>query len=300
VKICSLVTIYKPNTEEVKQNLKILLQYSDSIYLLFNSPVAAELQFDERIISIDNKKNIGISKAINKGVGQAAIDGYKYGILFDQDSYLTKANYLKMLNEFNEEEKSHQIACIGPSIISYNKVIKTPWHFINNKLPVKTSNIESVQNVITSGMLINTNIFLSLGGFDENYPVDNCDFLYCWKCIYNKYFVLQSKDAYISHIIGNNSKKIFGRNLHFHAPYRNYFMVRDTLNVCFKIKETPSYFRRLHNLFFLPWRMMLFLLLCNERGLRIKMYFWGLKDFLLNKHGFGSVAEILEATTKKE
>jgi rhamnosyltransferase len=293
MKICSLITIYKPDIVKLEQNIQIILEYSDVIYLLFNSCVIDEFQYDTRIISIDNKKNIGLSKAINRGIKQAAEDGYQYAILFDQDSYITNENFIKLFAEMQQEEKHQKVMCIGPSLNIRNNIIAIP-NWSKNRRKTKSNCICSVNNIITSGMLVNTHNFLQIRGFNENFPVDFCDFLFCWKAIYNGYAILQSMDAYIIHEIGTNYMKVCVHTIHFHAPYRNYFLVRDTLNICLREKETPLMIR-FRYLFFLPIRMTLFLILLDKKLARLKMYWCGLKDFFMAKPGFGSIAGILDA-----
>jgi rhamnosyltransferase len=291
--ICSLITVYKPDIAKLKFNIEIMLQYSGSIYLLFNSSIIPEFQFDTRIVLIDNKKNIGISRAINKGINLAVKDGYEYAILFDQDSILTRDDFEKLFSEMCYEEKTGKIACIGPSLnIRNNKIRIRNW--ICNKKIVQSKEVVSVNNIITSGMLINIKNFLDINGFNEDFPVDFCDFLFCWKAICNGYSVIQSKNAYINHEVGNYDVKIFGHTISIHAPYRNYFLVRDTLNVCFRVKETPLQIR-FRFLIFLPIRIFLFLFLLDKKKMRLKMYWIGFIDFLLNKKHFGSIANILDA-----
>jgi rhamnosyltransferase len=270
-----------------------MLEYSDVIYLLFNSCVIDEFQFDTRIVNIDNKKNIGLSKAINRGIKQAHEAGYQYAILFDQDSYLTNENFTKLLAEMQYEERHQKIMCIGPSLNVRNNIITIPsWS--KNSRKAKSNCVCSVNNIITSGMIVNMHNFIQIHGFNENFPVDFCDFLFCWKAIYNGYMVLQSIDVYIIHEIGTNYMKLHEHTIHFHAPYRNYFLVRDTLNVCLREKETPLLIR-FRYLFFLPLRMLLFLLFLDKKLLRLKMYWRGLEDFFMTKHGFGSISRMLNA-----
>jgi rhamnosyltransferase len=293
MKICSIITIYKPNIIKLKENIENMLQYSNVVYLLFNSPIIDYLQFDERIICIDNKKNIGLSKAINIGVSQAASDGYSYAILFDQDSSLTKENFILLFNEFIEEEKYQKIMCIGPSLDVRNNKIVTP-NWVKTNLKVKSENVYSVYHIITSGMLVNINNFLMVNGFNEEYPVDGCDSSFCWKSLSKGYVVLQSKDAYIFHEVGTHAIKIFNHAIHFHAPYRNYFFIRETLNICFVLKETP-FIVRCHKLLYFPFRMLLYILALDKKPLRLKMYVLGFRDFFCKRHGFASISKILNA-----
>jgi len=288
--ICSFITVYMPQVAKLKKNIEIILQYSDVVYLLFNSPVLLELQFSSKIIIIDNGKNIGISRAINKGVNIAIKSGYEYAVLFDQDSILTRENFEIMFFEICKNEK---IACMGPSLNVRNNVIPiNSW--VKNDNFVFSNNVISVNNIITSGMLVNIRVFEAVNGFNEDFPVDFSDFVFCWRALYNGYFVVQNRNAYLIHEVGNRGMNVFGRTVHFHAPYRNYFLVRDTLNICFKTKETPLLIG-LRFFFFLPFRMLFYLFMLDNRFLRLKMYWLGFKDFFVNKKHFGSISNILNA-----
>ena len=293
MKICSLITVYKPDIDKLKQNIEIILQYSETVYLLFNSPVIAEFRQNDRIMIIDNKTNIGLSQAVNMGINHAMNNGYKYALLFDQDSYLIKENFEILFSKMRNEENFQKVACIGPSLNVYNNDIPIP-NWSKNKTKIMTDGVCSVNNIITSGMLVNIGNFTDVGEFDAQYPVDFCDFLFCWKCLYKGFVVLQSTSEYIHHEIGTNNLTLFGHTIHFHRPYRNYFLVRDTLNICLKQKETPFYIR-VRFLLLLSFRMILFLFILDDKYLRLKMYWLGFKDFLLSRRRFGSIANVLNA-----
>jgi rhamnosyltransferase len=288
-----IISYLEKNYYEDGIEIEKILEYSESVYLLFNSPVIDELLFDGRIFAVDNGKNIGISRAINRGINKAAQDGYCHALLFDQDSYMTADQCVRLFNEITAEEKHQKVACIGPSINSHGNMLPIPaWS--KNTVKIHTENVVSVNNLITFGMLINIPAFFDIGGFPENFPVDFSDFLFCWKAVYRGYIVLQSTDAYIIHEIGTNFVKIFGQTIHFHAPYRNYFLVRDTLNICFRVEETPLYIR-FRYFFFLPFRMLLFFVMLDNKWTRLKMYWLGIIDFFMGKSHFGSIDKVLGA-----
>ena len=160
-KICSLITVYNPDIAKLEYNIKIMLEYSDVIYLLFNSYIIDELQFDTRIVSVENMKNVGLSKAINRGIRQAHEAGYQYAILFDQDSYITKENFIKLFTEMQYEERWQRIMCIGPSLDVRDNIITIP-NWSKNKRKTKSNHVCSVNNIITSGMLVNIHNFIQV------------------------------------------------------------------------------------------------------------------------------------------
>ena len=292
MKICALITIFNPNLDKLIKNINQMMIYTSKIYLLQNSPETdLEKVLNEKVSVIDNKKNIGLSAAFNIGLKIAKDEGYDFAVLFDQDSFLSESDFNILFNEYNKYSIQHKVMCIGPSLNIYGNVLTTPKWSLNSKID---SEVDSVLNIITSGMLLNINYALEIGGFNDNFPVDFCDFFFCWKSLYNGFLILKSKKAYIKHEIGNSQIKIGKSTIHFHAPYRNYFLVRDTLNICFTEKETPTRIRIRYFIFLLP-RMILFLIKCDRKKDRLRMYKLGFKDFCSNKRKYGSIASELGA-----
>lgn len=291
--VCALVTLFNPDAKKTCASIREILGYADRVYLLFNSPVDESLLFDERITAIDNGGNVGLSMAFNVALKAAHDANYKFAVLFDQDSFLTAENFSIMYDEFSIVSHAQKVMCIGPSLCVYGQNINTPRWMLWKKIKAEV-NVLSVKNVITSGMLLNISEALKIGGFDETFPVDFCDFYFCYKALYNGYVVLKSKDSFIQHEIGNSNMKIGKSTIHFHAPYRNYFLVRDTLRIVFRCRETPTSIR-FRYLFFLPLRMILFIVRLDKKKERLNMYYLGFKDFIRKNYGFGSIGKLLNS-----
>lgn len=294
MKLCAFITCFNPDVEKLAKNVAEIQQYAEKVYLLVNSHFAFVLECEKSAVEmVFNGKNIGLSAAFNIGMKNALEAGFSDAILFDQDSFLEKSAFDKFFDEYKESRQKDKVMCIGPSLCIYGKTIATPKWTLNRKSPV-FDGLDSVKNVITSGMILNIKDALSIGAFDEKYPVDFCDFVFCWKALYNGFYVLKSRDVYLKHEIGNKNISFGNITIHFHAPYRNYFLVRDTLNIVFRQKETPVSIRFRYAFFLLP-RMTLFLVRCDRKTERLKMYWLGFKDYVLKRHAFGSIAGLLQA-----
>lgn len=290
---CAMITLFNPEYSKTVENIREILKYADRVYLLFNSPVNKDFIFDDRITVIDNGGNIGLSKAFNIALCRARDDGYNFSVLFDQDSYLTFDNFSIMYNQLIENSKLNNIMCIGPSLNVYGKLLPTPKWVYWKKIQTK-DDVISVKNIITSGMILNIQSALQIGGFDESFPVDFCDFYFCYKALYNRFYILKSNNAFIQHEIGNSNMTIGKTIIHFHSPYRNYFLVRDTLRIVFRCKETPLSIR-IRYLFFLPLRMILFIIKLDKKKERLRMYYLGFNDYIKRNYYFGSISKQLNA-----
>lgn len=294
MRTCAMITLFNPNEEKIKSNLAQISLYVQKIYLLVN---AASINIDFLKFShaeiILNGKNIGLSMAFNIALKKARAEGFVEAVLFDQDSFLSEENFNRMEGEFLELKKEKKVMCIGPSLNVRGNIIPTPkWTLSRRK--IGSNKVFSVKNVITSGMILDINAALEIGGFEETLPVDFCDFYFCWKALYNGYYILKSKDSFIDHEIGNGSIKIGKSTVHLHAPYRNYFLVRDTLRIVFRFKETPLCIRFRYFIFLFP-RMFLFFIKCDRKKERLRMYRLGFKDYCKKNYGFGSIANLLNA-----
>ncbi len=292
--VCAMITLFKPNEEKLKSNLAQISLYAEKIYLLVNAD-SIDIDFSEfpHAEIILNGKNIGLSAAFNIALKKAKSEGFDEAVLFDQDSFLSEENFKRMEVKFLELKKENKVMCIGPSLNVRGNIIPTPkWTLAKNK--ICSDKVFSVKNVITSGMILDINAALEIGSFEESLPVDFCDFYFCWKALYNGFYVLKSKDSFINHEIGSGSVKIGKSTIHLHAPYRNYFLVRDTLRIVFRFKETPLSIRFRYFFFLFP-RMFLFLIKCDRKKERLKMYILGFKDFFSKNYGFGSIAKLLNA-----
>lgn len=292
MKLCVLVTLYKPNREHLRSNITEFLSYSERVFLLNNSTENFNEFVSGSVEVVSNITNIGISRAVNIGIEHANRQGFDFAILFDQDSYLPNAMFELLWREFSELSRRERVACIGPSVKVRGNLILVPRWSRRTEKP--NHNCLEVYNIITSGMLVSIDTFRSLGGFEEWFPVDFSDFTYCWKSIDRGFKVFQSRDAILTHEIGNHGLRIHKGTIHFHSFYRNYFLVRDTLNVCLRRSETPIMIR-IRFLYQLPIRMLLFVLILDRRYRRLQMYTLGIIDFLRGVHGFGSIRSILGA-----
>lgn len=289
--ICALITLFYPDYEKLEKNIRQILSYADRIYLLANSKVDFDLK-NSSVVLIQNERNFGLSKSFNSGIRRAAEEGFEFAIFFDQDSFLSADNFERLFREMLRENKKNA-ACIGPSLKVRGNSINIPRWTRNGRFRT-SGDVLSVNNVITSGMLVNISAFRKVGGFDENFPVDFSDFTFCWNCIRGNYAVLQSMDALMSHEIGNSGMSLGKHTVHFHAPYRNYFLVRDTLNIIFRYKSTPLKVRVRFLLLF-PARLVLYFLKLDRKMERLRMCGYGLYDFVRGVHGFGKIADLLGA-----
>lgn len=225
MKLAGVVILFNPIVD-VLQNI---LSYKDKVnklYVIDNSEqtnVTFQRSFENNleVSFIHDGKNEGISKRINQAAKQAIDDGFDWLLTMDQDSYFEKDgfnNYLLNLKEYNN---LNDVAMVG---IEHNeeKFATTEGSFINTTL------------LITSGSIINLQIYKEIGGFDDNLFIDHVDHEYCLRATLRGFKIIKWNKSLLHHSIGEKSFhrslknfKLSERSLH--SPLRLYYMVRNYL-----------------------------------------------------------------------
>ena len=150
----------------------------------------------------------------------------------DQDSY------------FENDAAVEYFNCIS----LYNNIETTAMfgvEFLKQEDENKKCSPLEVTELITSGSVLNLNVYTAVKGFDEALFIDLVDHEYCYRSILFGYKIIQFKNIFLQHSLGTGFKgrsvatlKITNRT--FHSPVRIYYMVRNYLYVK---KKYASHFK---------------------------------------------------------
>ncbi|MEP6466980.1 MAG: hypothetical protein ABJB05_11780, partial [Parafilimonas sp.] len=93
-------------------------------------------------------------------------------------------------------------------------------------------NYAKVKFLITSGSVINLNLFQQVGDFDEKLFIDFVDTEYCFRSIQKGFKVIAFSNIYMHHNIGESIEKYSLKTLKktsrfFHSSTRLYYMTRN-------------------------------------------------------------------------
>lgn len=147
---------------------------------------ASEKKFDKKsmiykfdnISFIDNLENVGFAKANNQAALKATGD---YLFLLNSDTVLI-SEILRPLVEFYERNK--QIGILGPRLLNRTRTIQY-YGSVFGRYKYFGSRPRIVDFLSGAAMFINRQLFLEVGGFDENYFFYNEDLDLC-KTLKNK------------------------------------------------------------------------------------------------------------------
>jgi rhamnosyltransferase len=268
VALAGVVVLYNP-PEDVFCNIQTYLLDLQILYVIDNSDtintrLISRIKEEEKAVYISNQGNLGLAKALNMGAEFAIADGFQWLMTLDQDSRATKEMVSNMLDYILNCD-SDQAAIVSP----FHTDIKTQQ--------APKDGFEKCLTVMTSGNLVNLNIFQKVGPFLEKLFIDNIDDEYCLRVRKKGYQVIRVNSAILKHQLGNQSLYAWGIIVTHHNVFRRYYITRNRLYIFRKYKEAfPEYCRFLvkENL----KDLVKILLFEKEKIKKIKSMFFGYLD----------------------
>ncbi len=223
--IAGCVILYNPKKEDL-ENLKT---YSDKVNVLYvydNTENKSNEPYFENFTNVQyfsDLENKGLSIRLNQACRLAINDGYEYLLTMDQDSSFDEKNidlYFDSISNFENKEK---VAIFGTEY-NINEIKHNYPYFLE------------IDHVITSGAIMNLNLFDKIGGFDENLFIDCVDIDYCYAALKKNLFVIKFTNIYFKHSLGEpvlrTSNFSFSRKKKcrtIHSNIRIYYMYRNSL-----------------------------------------------------------------------
>ena len=221
-KIAGVVTLYEPTESEIS-NIDTYINDIDILYVIDNSKESniERIQKNEKIEYTFNNENIGVSKALNIGAKKAKKAGAEWLLTMDQDTRF-KENTLKEMKKVLEENDTSNIGII------------TPWHATKLEIEKPKESIDYPLEVMTSGNLVNLEIYEKIGGYKDWMFIDGIDIEYGLNLSKNGYKIMRLNYIEIDHNLGDILyknvlwKRAFISN---HNYLRRYYMVRNYLYI---------------------------------------------------------------------
>jgi rhamnosyltransferase len=183
--------------------------------------------------------NTGVAAALNTGLRRARALGYGWVITFDQDS---KPEPGFVAGLWATHERQPQAAVIGPRILeegmdgsTYRWVRRhprVPGFF--QRVPCDDVDLIGLTLLISSGSMIDLEVWTQLGGFDEALFIDYVDSDFCLGVLRSGRALAVSAGASLQHRLGARREgRFLGKDLRpmHHAPFRHYHLARNRVRV---------------------------------------------------------------------
>lgn len=275
--ICCLIITYNPD-DRLLNLINTINRQGCHIIIVDNSSSngglaiinSIENQYDVNIIKNDN--NLGIATALNQGVKEAIKCNFDFVLTFDQDS-TPFDNIISVIKEvYDSYPFKYEIGAIG---VSYESL------FVDRLKgnPQQEKYLEK-DYLITSGCLLCVKSFIEIGGFREDFFIDNVDIEYSLRLTKNGKKSLFTIKPGMIHKAGEPLiKKILGFNIisSNHNSFRRYFMSRNHVIVTRDYFFTNPYFILKLNFFYIL-SIIKMLIVEKDRKSKLKRSFKGFKD----------------------
>ena len=195
-----IIVVYNKALEDC-ESFQSLLQMTEkdsdlNLYVYDNSKLPQKIRVTEGVSILYNhdSNNSGVSIAYNLGARYAEKTHKKWILLLDQDTTLPK----RILNSYQEAlQKNPSLKLFAPMLMLQNGKIFSPciYKFKRGFHPKEvTSGVHSLYKLapVNSGMLINLNAFLEVGGYNNKVKLDFSDFQFIerFRRKYSTFYVL--------------------------------------------------------------------------------------------------------------
>lgn len=289
----ALVVLFHP-TEEHVQNLLRLKQRCAQVVAVDNSTQTdADLHQRMHALGIDIVTNFnrgGIAGAFNKGMEWLIAKDCTLLFTFDQDSVVPDDYFGKMIEASNRLTTSHFL--IGPKIFDINVDRYIPLLVMNRFSVTLTQMTDEDQgllpcsSLISSGSVMSTATYRTVGAFREDYFIDQVDTEYCFRAHREGVPVYINTALVMRHEIGKRiDRKIgFFKFIQWnYVPLRQYYSARNCIHLSRLYgRHLPS--ALLVNLITLG-QFLSILLYENNKLRKLSAMFAGILDGLLGRYG---------------
>lgn len=174
-----------------------------------------EMLKDKSIKYIANKKELGLSKTVNKGIIEAQKLGAEWILLLNEDNEITDNEFLGPYLQYIEENSTLGVAALCPE---YN---------YDRHRREKKNGYKDVKYSDMTGCLLSVAAINSIGLYDERFYIDGLDTEWCLRARKMGYRIIRCNEALLNHHPGETRElTICGHvvlKYGWHSPVRYYY-----------------------------------------------------------------------------
>lgn len=205
-----------------------------------NPSLVHEISNFENLIIHDFGENCGIAAALNKGFSKAATEGARFVVTFDQDSCPAPDHVTRLVDHWLtlslRQTGMRKTGAIGPCFYDARQGhFEYPFYRasglkVNKNYASDGYPIVQADALITSGMLVPTEIWCAGYKFDENFFIDFVDTEWCFRTGSKGYTHYGCFDVKMQHELSEASPvKVLGLMILKYSPIRRYYHFRNCL-----------------------------------------------------------------------
>jgi len=231
--ILAIVVTYHPDSS-FAERFERLTEQVDAVLIVDNNsgPEAVsmlkEVASRPNVALVLNPKNLGTAAALNVGVKSAVAQDYKWVATFDQDSSILGNYFEDLLQVYEACRQNNNIAMMTP--VYCEQALATEC------LSSEGARVRfiPVDKTMTSGSLVKTDCFRSVGLFDESLFIDYVDHEFALRLMKAGYKIIRSNTCKLLHRLGRTTPHcILGMRFYSseHDSTRRYYIARNRILV---------------------------------------------------------------------
>ena len=242
----------------------------------------------EDIELISNGANLGIATAINQGVGWLLNAGFRFALLFDQDSEPSNDHIERLpLVLASLLDEGRRVAVVGPAYFDERLGGVAPFVrfglFRLKRIPPAGGATVDVDFLISSGSCINLGSWSDIGPMEDDLFIDFVDLEWCVRAKRRGYAVVGVTSVVMRHSLGDEPVRAFGRSFAMHSPLRHYYLFRNAVALSCR-SDMPMTWKT-SELVKLPVRLIVYAGFSDCRRAHLRMAFCGIWDGLQKRLG---------------
>lgn len=238
---CAIFVTYNPNWTVLQKAISATVSQVDRIYIIDNGSresfanILGQIEGVEGVFLLENR---GIAAGFNIGIQLARKAGYKYLLLFDQDSIPPEgmvSRYLDVVGDLLESGEN--FAAIGPRYRNpqtghKSRFVRLSWFHNSYHGDKDGTSVVPADFLISSGSFYDVTVFEKVGMFDEGLFIDHVDtewFLRARSLGFQSFGVC---DVVMEHSLGESAMRLWFLRWHvqpMHKPFRLYYIFRNSL-----------------------------------------------------------------------
>lgn len=170
------------------------------LYVLDNGSTDGTISYiKERypeIIFIESKENLGFGKGNNEGLKYAIENNYDYVYLLNQDAWVFKDTFEKLMNIFDKNidygiispiQCQANLNHIDKNFLMNTFISQSSLNFLDDLYFKSTKELYEVPFIMAAHWMISKKCLLNVGGFSPTFPHYGEDCNYVHRIIYHKY-----------------------------------------------------------------------------------------------------------------
>lgn len=229
--VCAVIVTYRPEAEFAGYLEAIRSQFHPVI-LVDNGSAGAALAMLRRlagadVLLLEQGRNTGLGAALNAGMREARARGFRWAVLFDQDTQPTGDMPSRFADILADHPAAENVAIIGSRFQDRNRPAASP-----ERAEAGGPLWVDKRRVITSGSLLSLAAYEALGPFREDLFIDFVDHEFCHRAKHAGWSVLQTAATLLSHSVGNYRRhSLLGLTIwrSHHSAVRCFFMTRNRM-----------------------------------------------------------------------